>query len=301
MGIQTSNEIGPGDLAGSAGATSDSKPAHLGEFHLSVTDALKSQLLSRLDGMGVEQLTPDNLQHVREHGGVYRLFEGERLVYVGKSNSDLRGRLTRHHWKLSGRLPPGFADNIYFQCLYVTEDLTAVAPETMLITHYKSRDEAPWNSNGFGSNDPGKERDRSAVKKAHFDADHRINLDVTANLNVAKIKTSRQLAKAIKANLPFNFRFAKDLPALAISLRAPEARAARDWFALLARQLPTGWLILALPGYVICYPKTQIQEIPSATGRWTCGRGSTGFEPLSPTISPAALTPTEMRDGEDLD
>lgn len=244
--------------------------------------------------MGRAPLTATHVETVEQRGGIYRLFQNNELVYVGKSNGNLRARLLQHMRKVSSRLPPSLASEMSFQCLYVGKDLSAVAPESMLIEHAKGNGAAPWNSNGFGSNDPGRSRDRSAVKAAHFDSNHPINLDVPVQLDPSKIKTTKHLARKLKSELPFNFRYAKDLPSASVSDLQTGAAPAREWFSFLAARLPRRWSIMALHGYVLCYRTGELGDIPAAIGRWSCGPEAGQVEPLTPKVSQEPLTREEQ-------
>jgi len=92
--------------------------------------------------------------------GIYALYFGEKLVYIGKaskgttkSKRTLRARLNEHIGKISTR------KNIctsQMKCRYLTfkSEWWVFAAEFALITHYKPE----WNESGFGSKTPGKGR-----------------------------------------------------------------------------------------------------------------------------------------------
>ena len=85
--------------------------------------------------------------------GIYALYFGKRLVYIGKaskgtttSGRTLRDRLSEHVGKISGRKNISLAD---MKCRYLTfaSEWWVFAAEFALITHYKPE----WNNSGFGS------------------------------------------------------------------------------------------------------------------------------------------------------
>ena len=85
--------------------------------------------------------------------GIYALYFGKRLVYIGKaskgtttSGRTLRARLSEHVGKISGRKNISLAD---MKCRYLTfaSEWWVFAAEFALITHYKPE----WNNSGFGS------------------------------------------------------------------------------------------------------------------------------------------------------
>lgn len=259
---------------------------YVGEFQLSVTRALRDQLLERLTALTAAPLTPESLATLARRGGVYQLFDGDELVYVGKSTRDLPGRLLQHHRKLLGR-GGGILERVGFRCVYVSEDLDALAPEKMLIDTLRQHGQAAWNTNGFGNKDPGKERDNSLVEAGHFDRLFPINMDL--EVGVSQSANALELARALKAALPYNFRFANTgAPASALE-RQPlvgidfsSARPVREWVMLLAEAMPPGWSIIQLPGYLIGYPSIAPEIFRSRTGAWIASAEGASYSPHTP-------------------
>lgn len=241
----------------------DDQNTFSGEFKLSITRALADQLLARLADLEPTALSVDNLERLESRPGIYELFlrtgENVERVYVGKASKSLPTRLRKHHYKLSGRSGIDLED-VLFQCLYVDEDLEASAPEKMLINRYRDHDVVPWNTNGFGNNDPGRRRDRSLVKANHFDALYPADLGHAIDpppLTPGEYAVSKYLA-AVKKSLPFNLRFesktvaAKELADTNVSVSGAP-RDLREILGQVIGALPEGWQATALPGYVICY------------------------------------------------
>ncbi|WP_158542884.1 Eco29kI family restriction endonuclease [Phytoactinopolyspora halophila] len=241
------------------------------EFKLSITRALADQLLEKLANLDPVPLTSDNLEALQPRPGIYELFlnggDGSKeRVYVGKASKELPSRLDKHRRKLSGRAHINLTD-VHFQCLYVDEDLEAAAPEKMLINRYRAAGVVPWNTNGFGNNDPGRKRDHSLVKAKHFDALYPANLDLIldgATLPPGEYTIKRYL-KAVKTALPFNLRYeertasAKDYTQHKVEV-PEEPLTARELIALAIDALPEGWQATALPGYVILYYESDDYE-----------------------------------------
>jgi hypothetical protein len=240
-----------------------------GQFRLSITRALGDQLATALAELTPAPLTSDRLEALSPLPGVYQLYHCEERVYVGKAEVSLQGRLGQHLFKLSGRRNIAL-DDVAFTCLYVDEDLSAVAPERLLIDTYRAEGSCPWNQNGFGNNDPGRERDTTRVRPDHFDAQFPINLEYACDLTGGPLHMV-DLLKELKDSLPFKFRYqgarsrATRLQTYGMGavglLRAPLT--ADALFDLIARDLPPGWQITALPGYVIMYKERR--PYPSAT------------------------------------
>jgi hypothetical protein len=239
------------------------------QFRLSITKALGDQLAEELAALTPTPLTRANLaklddqakeEKLSSKSGVYQLYLNAPgkpepdLVYVGKADEPLARRLGQHHTKISGR--KGISvEEISFKCLYVAEDFSAVAPERLLIKKYKQIGHIPWNANGFGNKDPGTNRDRTTLKRDHFDVLYPIDLDRRVSGLTPGEGTLASLLTKAKDALPYNFRYKDVARHQEVSVTVPsEHMTAHDIFTLIARHLPETWQIAALMGYVIMYP-----------------------------------------------
>ena len=194
------------------------------QFRLSITKALGDQLAEELANLTPAPLTEKNIvkldhqAHTEALGsksGVYHIYQRppgtaeNKLVYVGKADNSLSSRLEKHRTKISGRTKISL-EQISFKCLYVDEDFSAVAPEKLLIKKYKQVGGVPWNANGFGNNDPGRNRDRTTLKKNHFDVLHPIDL----GRQIQGIESGRTTLESLLSNtkkaLPYNFRYKEE-------------------------------------------------------------------------------------------
>ncbi|GAA2027442.1 hypothetical protein GCM10009839_27770 [Catenulispora yoronensis] len=248
---------------------------HSAEFRLNIIKAMADQLYDLITQLTPAPLTMANINVLDEKPGIYQLYRGEEIVYVGKADKSLPERLGKHVVKLSGRtVGPDHAklvDEMHFTCLYVLEDLSAVAPERLMIKRFQAKGEAAWNANGFGRNDPGKERDTSAVKAGHFDALFPINLDVGVKVAPGRTLSEGFLAE-LKLRLPYNLRYdgsfkSKAGVALTEIVAGDASTTAREAFMRVIQSLPVGWQLTALPGYAILYPSGK--TYPSALAWWT--------------------------------
>lgn len=237
------------------------------EFKLSITKALGDQLAASLDDLMPAPLTWENIQSLHPLPGVYQLYKGERLMYVGKAEISLPKRIEKHFRKIASRANIDIAE-VSFTCLYVDEDFGAVAPERLLINKHRSKGEAPWNYNGFGNNDPGKRRDMTEVEQGHFDRDYPVDLefecaDLSLEAGLDGTVTLAGLLAAAKASLPYIFRYESCKTFEGIEVAAPtEPLTADELLRWIASYLPEPWQITVLPGYVIMYPK--VEQYPSA-------------------------------------
>jgi hypothetical protein len=203
------------------------------------------------------------LAQLQPRGGVYQLYHGATFVYVGKADTSLPDRLGQHWRKISGRMNVSVQD-MGFTAMYVEEDLSAVAPETLLIKRYRAIGKASWNTNGFGNNDPGRRRDDTQVEPTHFDAIYPANLGFPCQGVTAGTHAVANLLREVKSVLPFVFRYQGGRPKAydrtAVTILTPNPTA-DTVFTLIAQAMP-GWQITALPGYVIMYQEQR--HYPSA-------------------------------------
>jgi hypothetical protein len=236
-----------------------------GDFKLSISKALTDQLHEALHALTPAPLTEQNLADVEARQGVYQLYLGNDLVYVGSASGSLRSRLSQHLRKLSGRQNIAAA-SVHFTCLYVDEDLTVLAPEDRLIRVFQDEGSCVWNGSGFGIHDPGRRRDETAVDAGHFDAQYPIRLDWTTAIP-ADSYTVADLLRRLQRDLPYTFRFQNDAAAradyAAVEIEVPaDNLSALDLFKLIAAALPS-YQITALPGYAIMYRESR--DYPQAT------------------------------------
>lgn len=230
-----------------------------GEFRLSITRALSDQLISSLQGLQPEPLTEAAVLALDSKPGIYQLFLNGLLVYIGKADRAVPTRLLRHRRKLAGRANIDLAAVTYC-ALFVYEDLQAVAPETLLIRHYRDLGSASWNFNGFGSNDPGRNRDQTVFEGNHFDVQYPARLDWPCRSITAGSYSAGRLAAALKDDLPYVFRYEAVSSSSEIGINVPaDGMTADELFASLAgalRDHDLAWRIVILPGYAIMYRKS---------------------------------------------
>ncbi|MFD7508584.1 GIY-YIG nuclease family protein [Streptomyces sp. NPDC059853] len=261
------------------------------QFRLSITKALGDQLAEALSSLDRAPLTRQNLDLLEEQAeserlssrsGVYQLYRGDGLVYVGKADKPLASRLGNHLRKISGRRNISI-DQISFKCLYVAEDFSAVAPEKLLIKKYKADGGAPWNTNGFGNKDPGRNRDRTVLKANHFDMLFPVDLVRPVEGLKPGEHSLCDLLAVIKEGLPYNFRYQEKPRFEEVSVTVPLAEMSADEvFRLVSAHLPGAWQISALMGYVIMYDDKRV-GYPSA---WRYYRGGEIVD-HEPTAKPA--------------
>ncbi|MFF3832550.1 Eco29kI family restriction endonuclease [Streptomyces sp. NPDC002458] len=232
------------------------------QFQLSITRALGDQLAEALEGLDPTLLTKPNLAKLEEQAvaknlpsrsGVYQLFRGDELIYIGKADKPLAGRLENHRRKIAGRRNISI-EEMSFRCLYVAEDFTAVAPEKLLIKKHKADGGIPWNTNGFGNKDPGRNRDNSVLKANHFDVQFPIDVSRMVRGLTSGEQRLVDFLEGVKDGLPYNFRYEEWKGFEDVTVTLPERELSADEaFRLIAIYLPDKWQVSALMGYVIMY------------------------------------------------
>lgn len=243
------------------------------EFEFDLPRALLGRLVEVFDEVEPARLDLANTLAIPDEQGVYQLFLDHRLVYVGKTDGDagLRSRLSRHAIKLLHRQTLDSV-RVSFKAVRIFV-FTAMDLEGDLIRHYGGVSALEWNGSGFGSNDPGKERDTTKVKPSNFDAQFPIDLDRPLDFRLDDGETAADVLLRLKASLPYTLRYETaggysrkahaDLEAAALKeLTGPLT--ARSVLQHIATHLPTGWHITALPGYIIMY-KDDRRQFPSGS------------------------------------
>jgi hypothetical protein len=199
------------------------------------------------------------------------LFMDGAAVYAGKTDTrhGFRDRLGRHHYTLQHRQGINLS-RMSFKAVRVMV-FSNFDAEAILINELRrvTPDALPWNDTGFGSNDPG--HNREFEEPGDFDRENPINLDVPlhpAPLGPGSTPVLKALA-AMKDALPYTFRYETDPQP---SGRAghykkghADQRAAppmtfpmgpltlRSFLLEVLRVLPEGWRVTVFSGRVILY------------------------------------------------
>jgi hypothetical protein len=233
------------------------------DFEFDLPGALLTRLVQVLDQLVPAALDLAFLADIPDAQGVYQLFFDGALVYIGKTDAEagLRRRLERHQYKIQHRagLDPA---RVAFKAVRIYV-FTAVDLETQLINHYGGFAAVRWNGSGFGSNDPGRERDTTTYRPEHFDAIFPIDIDRALDLMLPASGTAAAVLFLLKSTLPYVFRYQSagprsrrphpDLEATVVSMSAGPPVTARRVIQEIVRQLPTGWQATQLPSHIILY------------------------------------------------
>lgn len=231
-----------------------------GQFTFDLMGPLIAQLDGTFGDLAPEPLDRAHLAALHQSPGVYQLWHQGDRVYVGKADRDLQSRIGDHYRKIDGRLNINIAD-LTFMALYLEATWIPVGAERGLIDLYdgpRGVHLLPWNNNGFGINDPGKERDTTNFRPTHFDVLYPADLTVQIQGLAAGAHPMDDLLKTVKASLPWVFRFenqwARHPDYLGTTVTVPRNDpTAEEVFDAIVAALPPGWQITALPGYSIMY------------------------------------------------
>ena len=244
------------------------------EFEFDLPEALLAALTRVLDSLASAPLDEGTASTVPNAQGVYQLFHQGKLVYIGKTDAEsgLRNRLRRHAVKLLHRpsLQPG---SVHYKAVRIMV-FTAMDLESSLIRHYgklSSTGRIPWNNSGFGSNDPGRERETTNKAPEGFDAQFPISTEIPGNYVAPGTKTVAQALAVLKASLPYTLRYETlrgstgraqrgqphpDLVAAAVEI--PDTPfTVHQFLRIMMRALPAGWQATQFVSHVILYKESR--------------------------------------------
>lgn len=245
---------------------------YIEELEFDLPSKLLEELVKLFEEMPNGQLDAESLQAVDEEQGVYQLFKDGELVYIGKTDSEagLKKRLLRHSIKVQSRLNLEVSQ-VTFKAIRVYV-FTAMDLESLLIKHYRDKGQRPeWQHSGFGSNDPGRERDTTKVKEENFDYKYPIDLDIPVEVESVGLEISvADMLSQAKRQLSYNIRFQSaggrkphaDLGDAMVQLQENRATV-RELLKRAKSALGEAWQITALPGYVIIYKERALTKYPS--------------------------------------
>jgi hypothetical protein len=222
--------------------------------------------------MGDAPLLPSNVASIPQAQGIYVLFLRGQVVYIGKTDAvaGLRNRLERHAFRIQHRrnLNP---TEVTFKAIRVFV-FTAMDLEGQLIHHFQTGDSLPWNSSGFGSNDPGRKRDTTKLKEGGFDSVYPINVDHPVHLELPSKSAIQDVIGALKRALPYTFRvdggraLHSDFEGK-IAILPGEPFTTRQVVTSIVQALPVGWQATVLPGRIILYKESREYESGTVIAR----------------------------------
>ena len=229
------------------------------EFEIDLEAILRTQLPAFFAGFRAEPLTPEAIKAIPDQAkGAYVLYLDGHPVYAGKTDTrhGFRQRLDRHAWTIQGRtgLDPG---RLSFKATRIMV-FSAFDVEALLIAEMKAADPTAlaWNNSGFGSNDPGRNRD--GQQPAEFDKNFPVDIEFQLDDLPAGNVRLRDLIQSMKARIPYLIRNAA-IPA-DIDVQVPKKATVRKILETTVAALPPGWQVTVLHGRVVIYQEQKIYE-----------------------------------------
>lgn len=243
------------------------------EFEMDVESVLREQLPVFFEGIDLAPLTHVNVENI-PHGakGAYVLFHHRVPVYAGKTDAKhgFRTRLGRHWYTLQHRHGLHI-DDIGFKAVRVMV-FSNFDVEAILIEELRRRNEAhlDWNDSGFGSNDPG--RNREGEEPSNFDEKFPIDIDKPLDWIPAGPQNLLSLLIKVKDDLPYLLRYETDIKGrkkngkidyvhyrvghaeqrgATVTIPAPPI-SMREFLAIVVAALP-GWQATIFPDRIILY------------------------------------------------
>ena len=235
------------------------------ELEFDLAAALRERLIEMFLEMSSAPLNASTVSEtVPEAQGVYQLFHGGDLVYIGKSDREdgLRTRLIRHSQKIQNRLGLDPTE-VTFKAIRLFV-FTVMDLETELLRAGKPA----WNGGGFGSNDPGRERDTTRIKVTNFDALYPLDIHREIEISIAPGMpvTAEEALVAIQKSVPWKIRrqnlggnSRRPHPDLQTAVIELSSNKASPWsmIAEIVGQLPAGWQATALKSHTILYKERR--------------------------------------------
>jgi hypothetical protein len=260
----------------SAATVIEPTPAGYVEYEIDIEKVLRNELPGVVAGIELAPLTSEFVNKIPGGSkGAYVLFLNGFPVYAGKTDTrhGFRDRLNRHAFTIQNRqnLDPG---QIGFKAIRILV-FSNFDVEAILIDAMRKADETAlaWNDSGFGSNDPG--HNREGQRPADFDTSYPINIDRPLHLVPPGTHRLLPLLIALKQHLPYDLRYETDLKPGTddkyIDYRKGHAdqRAARpievnsddttrSLLCKVMAVLPSGWRTTVFPGRVILYKEDRV-------------------------------------------
>lgn len=256
-----------------------------GGFEFDIATPLFEQIQTAFDAIAAVDISKQNLGSVEERAGVYGLLHIGRLVYVGKADANVAGRLSKHRRQISGRLGLS-VDDIAFKCLYLALTWDPFKPEEYLIQHYNTDQEPGWNGKGFGINDPGRNRDHTDLGDDHWHVRFPLDPNYPCPTIEAGEWPALDLLREVASAAPYWVRFQGNRPGPTGETRRQYEDAQQDYEATtvvvsqsgasvqrllleVVRSMPNPneWQLTQLPGHLLLY-KERDETYPRMKRLW---------------------------------
>lgn len=258
-----------------AGTIIDAGPAGYVEYEIDVERVLRMELPGVLSSIAAAPLTAREIEAIPESAkGAYVLYENGHAVYAGKTDTrhGFRSRLAKHSRTIQHRQNLA-SENLTFRAVRILV-FSNFDVEAILIRELRQRDPAAlsWNDSGFGSNDPG--HNRETQEPARWDIERPIDIDRTLGFLPSGPQPLLAALLMLKRGLPYDFRYETDRGengrprtasvghedfrhAAPVELLGHGRDTLRGILANVLSRLPEGWEVTVFPGRVILYKERR--------------------------------------------
>ena len=186
------------------------------------------------------------------------LFRGDdpRPVYAGKTDTThgFRDRLARHAWTVQGRqnLDPA---EMRFKAVRIMV-FAALDAEAILIKEMRARmpGSLAWNNSGFGSNDPGRNRD--GQRPASFDQEYPVDIEFVVPDFPEIPLTIPAALDALKQRIPYLLRHGS-IPGDQTMPQVSGVPTVRGLLSAAVNALPPGFQATVLHGRIVIYEERR--------------------------------------------
>lgn len=246
------------------------------EFEFDLAAPLFEQIRQAFESVEPVALDASNLQRIENRAGVYGLYLDDEIVYVGKADKSVASRLRNHHRTIAGRRNIE-TSRVKFKCVYLATTWDPFKPEAALMDHYGTKRGLGWNYRGFGANDPGRNRDQTALDENHWHRRFPLNPDWPCDSITPGTYSAFDLLERIADDVPFWFRFEGRRGGESdearrecerVTVGVPQAgMTAWELLYRVASRLGPGWQATITPSHMLLY-KERGQSYPLGEIIW---------------------------------
>jgi hypothetical protein len=246
------------ELSDAVGRISGRTPGY-GEYEIVVEEVLRQSLPAAFEKVDAAPLTSDATAKLPIGAkGAYLLFMNGRPVYAGKTDTrhGFQARLRRHALSVQHREHLDPAD-VTFKTMRIMV-FSAFDVESILIKEMQRLNPTSlgWNNNGFGSNDPGQNRDDG--DPSNFKTKFPIDIDIVlANIPAGPITLSAIL-KETQKSVFYKFRRGPITGYEETTVLVPDNPTMRLILKAIADALPNDFQITVFHGRIIMYRQNKI-------------------------------------------
>jgi hypothetical protein len=248
------------ELSDAVGRISGRIPGY-GEYEIVVEEVLRQSLPGAFGKVDEAPLTLEATAKLPIGAkGAYLLFMNGRPVYAGKTDTrhGFQARLRRHALSVQHRegLDPS---HLTFKTMRIMV-FSAFDVESILIREMQRLDPAHlnWNNNGFGSNDPGQNRDDG--EPSNFEKEFPINVDVVLSDIPAGPMALFAVLKRAQHSVSYKLRHGPITGYAQVTVLVPKNPTMQHILDAVAGVLPDDFQITIFHGRIILYSQEKIYK-----------------------------------------